>query len=134
MEAETDFNFLGSKISADNDFSHNIKRRLLLGRKPMTNLDSILKAETQFVHKGLSNQIYHFSSSHVQMWELDHKEGKVLKNWFFWIMVLETTLKSLLDNKEIKPVDLKGKQPWIFIGRINAETVTSIFWPFDEKS
>ena len=67
MEAETDFNFLGSKISADNDFSHNIKRRLLLGRKPMTNLDSILKAETQFVHKGLSNQIYHFSSSHVQM-------------------------------------------------------------------
>ena len=75
MEAETDFNFLGSKISADNDFSHNIKRRLLLGRKPMTNLDSILKAETQFVHKGLSNQSYRFSSSDVQMWELDHKEG-----------------------------------------------------------
>ena len=67
MEAETDFNFLGSKISADNDFSHNIKRRLLLGRKPMTNLDSILKAETQFVHKGLSNQSYRFSSSDVQM-------------------------------------------------------------------
>ena len=100
----------------------------------MTNLDSILKAETQFVHKGLSNQSYRFSSSDVQMWELDHKEGKVLKNWFFWTVVLEMTFESLLENKEIKPVNLKGKQPWIFIGRINAETVTSIFWPFDEKS
>ena len=58
---------VGSKIAADSDFSHDIKRHLLLGRKPMTNLDSILKAETHFVHKGLSNQSYHFSSSHVQM-------------------------------------------------------------------
>ena len=100
----------------------------------MTNPDSILKAETHFIHKGLSNQSYRFSRSHVQMWELDHKEGKVTKNWFFWIVVLEMTLESLLDNKEIKPVNLKGNQPWIFIGRIDAETVTSALWPLDEKS
>ena len=134
MEAVTDFNFLGSKIATDSDCSHDIKRRLLLGRKAMTNPDSILKAETHFIHKGLSNQSYRFSRSHVQMWELDHKEGKVTKNWFFWIVVLEMTLESLLDNKEIKPVNLKGNQPWIFIGRIDAETVTSALWPLDEKS
>ena len=134
VKAMTDFIFLGSKITMDSDCSHDIKRRLLLGRKAMTNPDSILKAETHFIHKDLSNQSYRFSRSHVQMWELDHKEGKVTKNWFFWIVVLEMTLESLLDNKEIKPVNLKGNQPWIFIGRIDAETVTSALWPLDEKS
>ena len=65
-----------------------------------------------FADKGLCSQSYSFSSSHVQMWELDRKEGWVLKNWYFWIVVLQKTLESLLDSKEIKPVKSKGNQPW----------------------
>ena len=75
METVTDFIFLGSKITADGDGSHEIKRCLLLGRKAMTNLDSILKSRHHFAEKGLSSQSYGFSSSHVWMCELDHKEG-----------------------------------------------------------
>ena len=75
METVTDFIFLGSRITADSDCSHEIKRRLLLGRKAMTNLDSILKSRHHFAEKGLSSQSYGFSSSHVWMCELDHKEG-----------------------------------------------------------
>ena len=73
-----------------------------------------------------------FPSSYVQIWELDHKEGWALKNWCFWIMVLEKTLESPLDNKEIKPVNAKGNQPWIFLGRTEPEAL--ILWPPDEKS
>ena len=83
-------------------------------------------------HKGPSSQSYGFSSSHVWMWELDHKEGWVSKNWCFWTVVLEKTLESPLDCKEIKPVNPKGNQPWIFIGRTDAET--TIHWPPDAKS
>ena len=68
------------------------------------------------------------------MWELDHKEGWALKNWCFWIGVLENTSKSPLDCKEIKPVNPKGNQPWIFIGRTDAEAETPILWPPDAKS
>ena len=68
------------------------------------------------------------------MWELDHKEGQVLKNWFFQIMVLEKMLESPLDCKEIKPVNPKGNQPWIFIGGTDAEAEAPIFWPPDVKS
>ena len=75
-----DFIFGGSKITADGDCSHEIKRRLLLGRKVMTNLDSILKSRHYFSKKGLSSQRYVFSSSHVRILELDHKEGLVPKN------------------------------------------------------
>ena len=75
----------------------------------------------QEYYKNLYSQSYGFSSSHVWMWELDHKEGWALKNWHFWIAVLEKTLKSPLDSKEIKPVNPKENQPWIFIGRTNAE-------------
>ena len=75
MEAVTDFIFLGSKITADGNCSPEIKRRLLLGRKAMTNLDSIKKQRNHFANKGLHSQSYSFSSSHVQMWEMDHKEG-----------------------------------------------------------
>ena len=75
MATVTDFIFFGSKITADSDCSHEIKRRLLLGRKAMTNLDSILKSRHHFAEKGLSSQSYGFSSSHVWMCELDHKEG-----------------------------------------------------------
>ena len=103
----TDFIFLGSKITADGDCNHEIKRYLLLGRKAMTNLDSILKSrDINFVDKGPSSQSYDFSSSHAWMWELDHKEGWALKNWCFWTVVLEKTLEGPL-NCKIKPVNPK---------------------------
>ena len=73
------------------------------------------------------------SSSHVQMWELDHKKGYAPKNWCFQAVVLKKTLESPLGSKEIKPVSLKGNQPWIVIGRIDAEPETPILWPPDEK-
>ena len=79
--------FLGSKITADDDCSHKIKRYLLLGRKVMTNLDSIKKQRYFFVNKGPSSQGYGFSSGHVWMWELDCKESWALKNWCFWTVV-----------------------------------------------
>ena len=80
MQTVTDFTSLGSKITADGDHSHEIKRRLLLERKVMINLDSILKSRHYFENKGLSSQSYGFSSSHVLMWELDYKESWVPKN------------------------------------------------------
>ena len=73
----------------------------------------IKKQRHHFANKGPYSQSYGFSRSHVQMWELDHKEGWVPKNWCFWIVVLERTLESPLDCKEIKPVNPKGNQPWI---------------------
>ena len=111
METVTDCIFLDSKITADGDCSHEIKRCLLHGRKDMTNLDSILKSRD---HKDLSSQSYDFSSSHIWMWELDHKESWAPKNWCFWTVVLEKTLESFLDSKEIKPVNPKGNlySPW----------------------
>ena len=108
-ETVSDFIFLGSKITADGDCSHEIKRHLLFGRKVMTNLDSIIKKQRHyFANKGPSGQGYGFSSGHVWMWELDYKESWVLKNWYFWTVVLEKTLESPLDCKEIQPVHLKG--------------------------
>ena len=94
METVTDFIFLGFKITADGDFSHEIKRCLLLGRKAMTNLDSVLKSRDHFSLKGPYSQSYGFSSSHVWMWELDHEESWVPKNWCFWTVLLEKTLES----------------------------------------
>ena len=94
VETVADFIFGGSKITADSDCSHEIKRHLLLGRKVMTNLDSILKSRN-IVHKGPSSQGYGFSSSHVWMWELDYKESWMPKNWCFWTVVLEKTWESL---------------------------------------
>ena len=86
METVTDFICLGSKITADGDCSHEIKRHLLLGRKARTNLDSLLKSRDHFADKGPYSQSYGLSSSHVQMWELDHKESWVPKNWCFQIL------------------------------------------------
>ena len=126
LEAVTDFIFWGSKISADGDCSHEIKICLLLGRKVMTNLDSILKGR-DIANKGPSSQSYGFSSSHIWMWELDNKEGWVPKNWCFWTAVLEKTLESPLDCKEIQPVHSKGNQPWIFTGRTDAEAELQCF-------
>ena len=85
----------------------------------------IKKQRHYFVNKGPYSQSYGFSSSHGQMWELDHKESWALKNWCFQTVVLEKILESPLDNKEIKPVNPKGNQPWIFIGRTDAESWTS---------
>ena len=124
----------GSKITADGDCSHEIKRCLLLGRKSMTNLDSILKNRHYFANKGLSSQSYGFSSSHVCMWELDCKESWVLKNWCFWTVVLEKTLENPLGCTEIQPVHPKGNQPWMFIGRTDAEAETPILWPPEVKN
>ena len=88
----------------------------------MTYLDSILKKQRHyFVNKGPSSQGYGFSSSHVWMWELDYKESWALKNWCFWTVMLEKTLESPMDCKEIQPVHPKGNQSWIFIGRTDAE-------------
>ena len=94
----------------------------------------IKKQRHYFADKGLYNQSYGFSSSHVQMWELDHKESWVLKNWCFWTVVLEKTLESPLDCKEIQQVRPKGNQSWIFFGRTDAETEASILWSPDMKS
>ena len=89
-----------------------LKDAYSLGRKVMTNLDSILKSR-DITNKGPSSQAYGFSGSHVWMWELDYKESRAPKNWCFWIVVLEKTLESPLDCKEIQPVNPKGNQPWI---------------------
>ena len=124
----------GSKITADGDCSHEIKRCLLLGRKVMTNLDSIFKSRDITANKGLSSQSYGFSSGHVWMWELDYKESWVPKNWCFWTVVLEKTLENPLDCKEIQPVHPKEDQSWVFIGRIDVEAETLILWPNDAKS
>ena len=94
----------------------------------------IKKQRHHFVNKCLYSQIYVFSNIHIWMWELDHKEGWELKNWYFWIMVLEKTLESSLDYKEIKPVDPKGNQPWIFVGRADDEAEAPIVLPPDAKS
>ena len=194
-----------SEITEDGDCSHEIKRHLLLGKKVMTKLDSMLKSRDitlptkvhivkaiffplvmyrceswtvkkaerkridgfelwcwrrllrvpwtarsnqsilkkikrdyikkqrhYFVNKGPSSQGYGFSSSHVWIWDLDYQESWALKSWCFWTVVLEKTLQSPLDSKEIKPVNPKGNQSWIFIGRTVAEV--PILWPPDEKS
>ena len=104
VETVSDFIFWGSKITADGDCNHEIKRRLLLGRKVMTNLDSIFKSrDIYFADRGPSNQGYGFSSAHAWMWELDHKESWGPKNWCSWTVLLEKTLESLLDCKEFHP-------------------------------
>ena len=134
-ETVTDFIFLGSKITVDGDCSHEIKRHLLLGRKVLTNLDSILKKQRHyFANKRPSCQSHGFSSSHVWMWELDYKGSWALKNWCFWIVVLEKTLESPLDCKKIQSVNPKGNQSWILIGRTDAEAETPVLWPPDAKS
>ena len=124
--------FLGSKITTDGDCSHEIKRRLLLRRKAMTNIEKqVEKQRHYFANKGPSSQGYGFSSSHVWIWELDYNESWAPKNWCFWTMVLEKTLDSHLDCKEIKPLNSKGNRYWIFTGRTDAEAETPILWPPD---
>ena len=109
--------FLGSKITADGDYSHEIKRHLLLGKKDMTKLDSIKKQRHHFGDKGTCSGSYDFFSSHARTRELVHTGGWVLKNWCLQILVLKT-LESHLDYKEIKPINPKGNQLSIFFGEL----------------
>ena len=125
--------FGGSKITADGDCNYEIKRHLLLGRKAMTNLDSIVRSR-DITDKGPSSQSYGSSSSHIWMWELDCEESWALNNWCFWTVVLEKTLESPLDCKEIQPVHSKGEQPWDFFGRNDAKAETPVLWPPHVKS
>ena len=129
-----DFMFWGSKITADGDCTLEIKRCLLLGRKAMTNLENILKSrDITLPTKVRLVKANGFSSRHVWMWELDYKESWALKNWCFWTVVLEKTLESPLDCKEIQPVHFKGGHSWLFLEKTDAEAETPIFWPPDAK-
>ena len=101
--------------------------------KHTTNQNSVLKNK-DFVDKGQYHQSYGFFSSHVWMWELDHKEGSVPKNWCLQIVVLDKIPESPLDCKEIKPVNPKGNESWIFIGKADAEAKATILWPSDGKN
>ena len=94
----------------------------------------IKKQGHYFANKGPASQSYGFSSGHGWMWELDNTEGRVLKNWCFWTMVLEKTLESPLDCKDFQPVHPKGNQSWIFIGRNDAKAEAPILWPPDGKN
>ena len=131
----TYFIFLGSKITVDSNWSHEIKRCLLLGGKAMTNLDSILKSrDITLLTKVHQVKALVFPVVMYRHWELNYKEGWVPKNCCFWTVVLEKSLKSSLNSKEIKPVNPKINQPLIFIGRTDAEAETPILWPPDAKS
>ena len=124
----------GSKITADGDYSHEIKTLAPWKTSYEKPRQHIKKQRDHFFDKGSYSKSYGFFSSHVWMWELDQKEGWVPKNWCFQTLVLEKTLESPLDGKEIKPVSPKGNQHWIFIGRIEAEAEALILWPDDVKS
>ena len=126
--------FWGCKITADGEWSHEIKRCLLLGRKVMTNLGSILKQRHYAANKGPSIQSYGFPSNHVWMWALDYKESWAPKNQCFWTVVLEKMLENSSEFKEILPIHPKGNQYWIFIGRTDAEAETPILWPPGAKN
>ena len=131
VETVRDFISLGSKITMDSDCSHEIERRLLHERKAMTNLDSILKSRDIILPTKICIVKAMFFPV-VTYGELDRKKGWAPKNWCFWTVALEKTLESPLDCKETKPVNPKGNQPWIFIGRTDAEA--PILWPPEVKS
>ena len=133
METVTDFIFWGSKITAGGDCSHEIKRCLLLGRKVMNNLDSLLKSRDITLPTNVhlvKAMVFPVVMCECESW----KESWAQKNWCFWTMVLEKTLESPLDCKEIKPIHPKGNQSWVFIGRTDAEAETPILWSPDAKS
>ena len=130
METVRDFIFLGSKITADGD----IKRCLVLGGKVMTNLDSILKSRDITLPTKVRLVKALVFPVVIWMWEWDHKEGWVPKNWCFRTGVLEKTLESPLDCKEIQPVHPKGNQSWIFFGRTDAEAETPTVWLSEVKN
>ena len=133
-ETVREFIFLGSKITSDGDWTMNLKM-LAPCKKSYDQPRQYVKKQRHYLSdKGPSSQSCGFSSHHVWMWELDYKESWVPKNWCFWTMVLEKTLESPLDCKEIQPVHSKGNQSRIFIGRTDAEAETPILWPPDVKN
>ena len=134
METVRDFIFLGSKITVDGDCSHEIKTLSLWKKSYEKSRQHIKKQRYHFANKGLSTQSYGFSNSHVWMWELDHKEGWMPKNWCFQTVVLKKTLESPLDFKEIKPYNPKENPPWISIERTDAEAEAPVLWPPDAES
>ena len=123
--------FLDSKITADSDCTHEIKMHASWKKSYDKPRKHIRKQRHHFLDKGPSSQSYCFSSTHVWMWDLDSKESWVPKNW---TVVLEKTLESPLDGKEMQPVHPKGNQSWIFIGRTDAEAEAPILWPTDVKN
>ena len=129
METVTHFIFLGSKITAYGDCSHEIKRLLLFGSRVMTNLDSILKSRDMTLPANICLVKAMVFPIVMYGCELDYKESWMPKNWWFWTEVLEKTLESPLDSKEIQPVHHKWNQFWIFIGRTNTKAETPILWP-----
>ena len=135
METVTDFILLCSKITADGDCSYEITRHLLLGRKAMKNIHSILKSRDNtlptkvYIVKPMVFPVVMYG---CESWTI--KKSWAPKNWCFWTLVLDKTLKSLLDCKEIKPAHPKGNQSWIFIGRTDAEAETPILWPPNVKN
>ena len=131
METVTDFIFLGSKMQMVTT-AMKLKDACSLEEKLWQPRQHIKKQRHYFTNKGLFNQSYGFSRSQVWISELDHKEGWVPKNWCFRTVVLEKTLESPLDYKEIKPVNPKGNQSWVFTGRTDAEA--PILWPPDPKN
>ena len=116
--------FLELKITADGDYSHEIKRCLLLGKKAMTNPDSLLKIRDIT----LQTKVPVIKAVFFQESCMD-KEDWAMRKWCFWTVVLEKTLESPVDSREIKPVNPKGNQHWIFIGRTDAEAEAPVFWP-----
>jgi len=134
VETVREFILGGSKITADGDCSHEIKSLAPWKKSYDQPRQHIKKKRHYFANKDPSSQGYGFSSGHVWMWELDYKESWALKNWCFWITVLEKTLESLLYCKEIQPVHPKGNQSWMFIGRTDVEAETPMLWPPDAKN
>ena len=122
------------KITAESDCSHEIKVLTPLKKRYDKHRQCIKKQRHHFADKCPYSQTYGFARSHVWMWELDHKEGWVLKNWCFLTVVLEKTLESSLDSKELKAVNPEINQPWIFIGRTGAKGEAPILWPAGVKS
>ena len=138
VERVWDFIFWGSRITADGDCSHEIKRCLLLGRKVMTNLDSIFKSRDitlpTEVHL-VKAMVFPVVMYGCESWTV--KKSWVPKNWCFWIVVLEKTLESPLDCKDIQQVHSKGDQSWVFFGcwsSNDAEAETPVLWPSHVKS
>ena len=126
--------FLGCKFTADSDCSHEIQRCMLLERKAMAILDSIVKIrDITLLTKVHIVKAIVFPVV-IWMWELDHKESWAPKNWCFWTVVLEKTPDSLLDCKEVKLINPKGNQSWIFIGRTDAEVEAPILWSPNAKN
>ena len=136
MKTVTHFIFLGSKITADGDHSHEIKRCLLLGRKVMTNLDSIVKSRDitlpAKVHL-VKTMVFPVVMYGCESWTIN-KESWALKNWCFRTVFLEKILESPLICKEIKPVNPRENQSWMFIGRTDAEVDAPLLWPSDAKN